>query len=291
MNPSDSTATRWFVAAPGPDETLSSVVGRAAAFYGGTVELLWVALHGAHVSTSGTPDHPSPEALQRMAHALGVAPLSLRDHRLDESPRWLTEPARRAYCPACWLEDMDAGRPLGYRRAWARVLGTHCVRHDRPLLCSHAPSGKDASWMEELVLQRAAMGDAASAYPDGETGKLLRWIDQLGTELDGALFAGASWPSVWRLDRHEVQRRLVTSCHADDGEGGYSSLSRVVVPPDLRRYIHTRNSQVTQSSRFDWEDLRSLGDPGIRRAALWLLGWQLVPGLPESWGPRWFLDP
>jgi len=120
---------RWFVPAPGPDETLASVVARAAAFYGSSVSSLWAGLHGKDLRNSGTPDHPSPVALQRVGKALGVPATSLRDHLLDVSPRWLNQEARRAYCPACWHEDHVAGRPFAYRRAWAGVL-----RHAVPFI-------------------------------------------------------------------------------------------------------------------------------------------------------------
>jgi len=286
-----SGRTRWFIPAPGPDETLASVIGRAAAFYGCTVSALWAELHGPHLESSGSLDHPTPHALQRLARALGAPAETLRNHLLVDGPRWLRLEARRAYCPACWLEDRVAGRPFGFRRDWARVLAMRCKKHDLPLLQSHAQERLDSDWLDELVLLHESAGDVADLHPLGEAGVLLRWIDAVGETLDRVLFDGEAWPREWRFDPHEAQRRLAASCNVETREWDDLSITRVMVPPALRRFVHTRCTSSGSSRPLHWEGVQAHGDPGFRRAALWLLGWQLVPHLPPSYCPCWLPGP
>ncbi|WP_354012161.1 TniQ family protein [Dyella japonica] len=291
MKPSVATGTRWFVPGPGPDETLWSVVGRAAAFYDTHANALWAGLHGEELDTSGTPDHPSAAALQRVGRALGVSAASLRDHLLDTGPRWLNREARRAFCPACWMEDHAAGRPFGYRRTWARVFATRCTMHNQPLQYAHALEGADTDWVTALVLSHQSEGRAATRRPSGSDGELLDWIDGLARALDDVYFNASPWPSIWLLDRFTAEQRLLESCRGQPVGSDALSIDRVMVPPTLRRFVHTRCALVAAMKTPRWDDLQSLADPGARRAAIWLLGWQLLPDLPERYCPLWPPDP
>jgi hypothetical protein len=282
--------TRWFVPAPGPDETLASVVARAAAFYGTSESSLWAGLHGEDLGDSGTPDHPSPAALQRMGLALGVPARSLRDHLLDPGPRWLKRDARRAFCPACWHEDHVAGRPFGYRRAWARVFTTRCAVHYLPLEYAHVLEAANGDWITEFVVNQQATAGVATRYPFGREGELLEWIDGMAQDLDHAFFGGNPWPSTWRLNRSTAEKRLIGSFRQQSLDSDVLSINRIMVTPALRRFVHARTALFASLRSPRWDDFQNLADPGARRAAVWLLGWQLVPNLPEGYCPLWPSD-
>ena len=77
---SSPAGMRWWIPPPAADETLRSVLERAAALYHWEPQMLWRALNGDNLESSGSIDQPSCHALVRLGQALGMPALGLRQH-------------------------------------------------------------------------------------------------------------------------------------------------------------------------------------------------------------------
>jgi|GEM_PF-4813681 len=124
---------RWWIQPPMLDESLRSVLNRAAALYGRTSAQLWASLNSDDPRPTGDVESPSSAALRRMATAIGMPASELLAHRQPDTP-WLLAPhARNVCCPMCWDEDRARGEPCSIRRGWNRLLRTTYPQHGCPL--------------------------------------------------------------------------------------------------------------------------------------------------------------
>lgn len=132
---------RLLIVPPEPDETITSVLDRAATLYGTTRgELVWElkrnwgSLEQDKLWTNADLDVDPPRSLIRaLARALECSDDLIGDLRLASS-KWLLDPAsRRAYCEKCFDEDIARTGSVYLRHDWAFSFVTHCRRHKVPL--------------------------------------------------------------------------------------------------------------------------------------------------------------
>lgn len=267
---------RWWVSPPGPDESLRSLLARVADLYESEPGEVWSRLNAGDPQAAGEVDDPSCAALHRMAQALGVPGASLQAHRLHETPGLLAPAARAAMCPCCWAEDDAAGRPRSYRRAWAHVLRTVCPVHRVHLVIPRDRRQPDLA---------AAQAQQAALTPDDE--QILSLIERFGATLEAALCGGAAWPAEWQGSAVSARRALVQVSLNPGGVRGPPVIANVCPSPTLASLVHGPLHYRGPGEAADWEAFRRLADPCVRRAALWVVAWQVVPDLPELCSPGW----
>lgn len=268
--------TRWIIPGPGPDESIASLVGRAATKYGLTEQELVADLMGGTIDTirSFDLDVPPSRVVHAIATAVGVPDKSLFACRLDASPRWLAPSARCVYCPECWAEDDAAGRPRGFRRQWASVLRPICMRHGRPLIRCLARDTEQPS----LHLWG---NDPASR---GKRRECLDVLDKLGAALEATLFDGADWPRDWSESAVEARRVLLASALNCASQAAFPATSSLMLPTELAPYVHGPSHTFPPQHTPEWETFRALSDPGFRRGALWMAASRTIPGFDaQNW--------
>lgn len=271
------STTAWFVPAPGPDERLGSVVERAAQLYGVTADALLEELTGQAAARVDRIDAAGPHEVRAMARALGVPAARLWRHRLLDAPRWLAPTARHAACLTCWQEDRAIGRPPGFRRAWAAALRTRCPHHGTPL--QRADPANLASVRARAFVEIPVNAEA------------LKWLDcveHVGRTLEAVLFEGAAWPADWRLSAEQTRAALLAVSLNLGADDAMLPTSRIVAPTFLEEWVHVPRHAVGPVRGDPWTAYQGIADPALRRAALWLVAWWTVPGLPDAWRPGWF---
>lgn len=151
---------------PRHDETITSVLDRAACAYATTREDFAEELVGrasrSPVSLAGTDldTRPPRHLAEALAQALGVSTDRIMRLRIPASA-WLLDPsARTAYCPSCFAEDSRAAGSVYMRRAWAYSFMTHCPRHKRPLVASVQPRWRHGEGLTRDLSADPVMGDA-----------------------------------------------------------------------------------------------------------------------------------
>ena len=176
-----SVGMRWWISPPAPEETLRSILERAAALYQREPQTLWRELNESADGADNDVDSPSCTALLRLARTLGVPAIRLRDHRVSDVPWRLEASARRAVCPVCW--ESGEGRPEAQveLRSWTHVLRTQCPIHGAPL-CLPASRGHCGVRTHHIAVRA-----------DDEKA-VLHLIERNGTVLDEDLFFGGPWP-------------------------------------------------------------------------------------------------
>ena len=274
---SSPAGMRWWIPPPAADETLRSVLERAAALYHWEPQMLWRALNGDNLESSGSIDQPSCHALVRLGQALGMPALGLRQHCVPDVPWRLDPMARHAVCPICWDDAVMGDNEQAELRSWTHVLRTRCPIHEAPLCLpvSRHHAGTDATKL------------AALAAEDLE---VLSLIERFGTVLEQSLFFGAPWPSDWRGGAWAA-RQLLVKVSSYDGEGsGHALIANVAPSEALTPFIHGGRHLSVGGGRQDWERFRRISDPAIRRAALWAVAWMRIPGLPQRLSPGWGMD-
>lgn len=269
---------RWWIPGPGNDESLRSIVERAERLYGREGDAfrrrLWP--RATPLPKAETPlDTLSARELCELGRMIGVEPRALFAHRLADQPMLLKPTERRAYCPLCWAGDRSEGRPLVYRRAWAGVFSLRCTIHDAPL-----------QWASPHLSMEAAV--AVAAHPRTAAGvRILRFIESFAGQLEEALRGTAAWPRGWRGDAHAA-RALLMRCTVNLGcmpeHPPFGSLS---APPDLVDFVRPPARRIEPLSEAPWEQVRALGPPAWRRAALWMVSRYVMPSpktgfLPEG---------
>jgi hypothetical protein len=271
---------RWPIASLAKDETLQSLTERAARFYECSPERLWAATNDDDVSV-GAPDDPTAPALARLAHAVGMRPIDLLPARIPDGPGWLTPTARHAYCPYCWQEDLQAGRPCHYRVHWARVLTVACHEHGSPLLYwrPHRDDDDAGYVSQELSVCIMALESLAA---DAAYKEALSAIYRFAADLDGALFGGKPRPRKWIAPAGQIRRLMERVLVEEDVRGAPWSMT---IPHRWRGVVHLGRHAVIASGDEAFEPLRHAHDPGMRRAALWLAASQFDPGCPEAMRP------
>lgn len=115
-----------------PDEALSSWVERVAVFYGGDYEL---GLGAVYARAGRLPllqhydvdtDAKAREIVCAWSDRNDAQVPAILDPAADDT---LPQPARLTYCPACWDDDVSAGRQPYVRRRWLRWSVVHCDVH------------------------------------------------------------------------------------------------------------------------------------------------------------------
>lgn len=255
---------------------MRSLLARVADLYESEPGEVWSRLNAGDPQAAGEVDDPSCAALHRMAQALGVPGASLQAHRLHETPGLLAPAARAAMCPCCWAEDDAAGRPRSYRRAWAHVLRTVCPVHRVHLVIPRDRRQPDLA---------AAQAQQAALTPDD--GQILALIDRFGGTLEAALCDGAAWPADWQGSAISARQALVQVSLNPGGVRGPPVIANVCPSPTLASVVHGPLHYRGPGEAADWEAFRRIADPCVRRAALWVVAWQVVPDLPELCSPGW----
>lgn len=271
---------RWPIAALGKHETLQSLTERAARFYGCAPERLWATTHGEQADI-GVPDDPTAQALVRLAHAVGMRPVDLLPSRIPDSSGWLTPMARYAYCPYCWKDDLEAGRPCGYRVDWARVLTVACEDHGAPLLYWRPHhNDEDPDFVnQELSVCIMALESLAT---DSAYAQTFAAIYRFAANLDGVLFGDKRRPSEWRASPTQIRRLMEQVLIDDDVRAAPWSM---IIPHRWRGIVHLGRHAVVATGDASWEPLRHAHDPGVRRAALWLAASRFDPAFPQAMRP------
>lgn len=100
----ESTAftDRWWLAAPGHDESLRSLVERADRLYGKPPPEGYAWQSNPYGEGAQHLDAPTSRDLTRLARMLGTSPRHLYAHCLEDGPHLLEMIERRAYCPLCF---------------------------------------------------------------------------------------------------------------------------------------------------------------------------------------------
>lgn len=259
---------RWWIAPPGPDESLRSILARAAAFYHCEPDELWAGLQ-AEKGASDDVDDPNLHALRRMAQAIGVPSCTLHRLRVPDAPWRMVPEARSSYCPRCHAEARRADRPVCHQRAWTYVLRTRCPHHGVPLLPA---SSVRSRW------DRTPTGLVAPA-PGTPEHAVLEAIERFAAALERSLFFGVAWPEGWRGDARVARDRLLRlTCHTGK-ELAHVPLVNVMPSTSLAPFVHGPRHLVAPVRRWSWEAFRTIADPAIRRAALWVVARECVPGL------------
>jgi len=277
--PQTATNVRWWVAGPGEDESLRSMVERVERLYGGERDGFPTWQQDSDTSTYASAsrmDAPSIKRLLELARLLGVSPATLHTHRMLDGPYLLHKMQRRAYCPACWLSDESTGRPRAFRRAWAGVFALNCAKHGTPL-----------QWAEPRLSESITAPLNLPALPSGHRDqKVLQLIEDFARALDASLTRNAAWPLSWRGNAHST-RALLIRCVANLGwERGYAPVSSLSPPLSIRAFVcPPRGASEPLVSQRPWESVRALGRPAWRRAALWIAAWYVIPDLPDECRP------
>ena len=271
---------RWWIAPPGPDESLRSVLSRAAALYECNPEDLWEHLNQNDSRPSGPVDSPSAAALERIASAIGMPKSDLMGHELYDAPWLLAPTAREVYCPRCWFKAQHEGRPCSILRSWARVLRTMCPAHGYPLRLAPFQWAADP---RRITAEFTAF--------EANDRAILDLIDRFGHALDQSLFFGAPWPPEWHGDPESAQQVLMAvSMNVNDAEG-FPLIKYVQPLGDLGRFVRGPRHVERSAEELDWGRFRGISDPAVRRAALWAAAWTLTRDPRPELSPGWFVLP
>lgn len=264
---------------PQPDETISSVLARAAMFW--DVER-WVLLESLGVTTTDW-DHPSEPALQGLAEAIGVRASVLQALTVASDQGILPVDRRIAYCPSCWAEDVAQGRAPYCRRAWASCAAIACPVHATPLYAWDVDVRGERRPLPALEAARQRSETWHADLAHAQTPGLHRDLQPLAAfaqTAQAALDGDIPWPAGWRGDRPTglALVRLLTTNPAPFPDR--LVLDRLLpVAGDSRRFAGHRRASASVSSDTGTAWL-AFGDPAIRRTAWWLLARTLVVGWP-----------
>ncbi|MDR6935720.1 TniQ family protein [Luteibacter sp. 3190] len=263
---------RWWIKAPMRDETIDSVIERASHVYGGIV-LRRGGWFTDVLGAKGTDGIPwESRDIARLSRLLQVPVARMQRARVDDAPDTLVPGQRRAFCPACWLEDDAAGRPRYFRKAWARVLYLSCATHNDPLEWAATPLFP----MHRMHILRRHL----SATDDARW--LMDVLDQFAQTLEWHMFGGLSWPGHWRMSGYQA-RALLCHClsHLESEEG--RSVGQFLWPgPGDPTLYQPRREDVPPWRGCPWEAVRRAGRPSWRRGALWITASMTLPDFPVN---------
>ena len=267
---------RWWIAAPGIDESLRSLVERADRLYGMPQDDVraWQD-RGARLGDP-TLDAPNVSELIRLARMLDIPARVLYEHRLEDGPHLLVQDERRAYCPQCLNEDRVAGRPRAFRRAWARIFAVSCSEHKIAL-----------QWAEPRL---AAIADGElrpGLGPVTQRDKtVLALIDCFARTLEACLWLGAPWPGDWRGSPQAARACLIRCLSNLTGGLALPPVAQLWIQPSLLPFIAFSQRKIPALRGAPWDAVRRVGRPAWRRAAFWLTAWEVIPGLPMQLKPE-----
>lgn len=270
---------RWLVSTPCADESLRSVLGRAADLYGQEPDILWTGLLGAAQLPPCAIDDPSTEAIDALAYVLAVQPGRLNRLRLPAGQRSLDHGRRHPFCPRCWRADDAAGRPRHFRRAWAKALSLRCELHGTPLVAWHASRHQFAPRSSDDISLHELLVDGVEKQP--EVRDALAYIHDFADRVARCGDDESMWPSDWNGTLGEALRDLV-QVMTPDGPVESSWLSQTYTSAALRPFIHPGPSVPEAGGSEGWERFCRTTDPATRRMALWLIGSWVVPSWPDQ---------
>lgn len=284
---------RVAIAPPAHDETFSSVMDRAAAFWrmdrAGLMSS-WMlretsAIHAAEV------DAPTPALISALAHTIGVKEEAMRQTIVDPDDMLVAEAHRIAYCPLCWLEDSEEGRGPYFRRSWCSLAVIRCERHAVPL-CPWPRdlySGRCGPPMRQSIrfeddIWRHSL-NYATAWRDATDNQplrnALREIAAFSAQAIEAL-QGGEFPIHWRGDVNALRDLIVLLTTNPAPFAERIPLDRLVPEVvDEQMFGSRRGTAAPLSAREGWKAVRQLGSPVVRRTLWWLVGRTIVP----QWKP------
>jgi len=273
---SQAFTDRWWLAAPGHDESLRSLVERADRLYGKPPPEGYAWQSRSPGEGAQHLDAPTSRELARLARMLGTSPRHLRAHCLEDGPHLLEVSERRAYCPQCLQEDRAAGRPRTFRRAWARVMVVSCPEHSTPL-----------RWAEPRLAAEVnfALDPSPQAFTE-EDWEVLRLIERFARTLEACLWGDGLWPGGWRGNPLAARALLIRCLSNLCWQPASPPIAQLWVPSSIASVIGFPLHPMPPLCGVPWEAVRRTGRPAWRRAALWLVAAQVIPGLPERWRPE-----
>lgn len=268
---------RWWLAIPGKDESLRSLVERADRLYGKPPHEGYAWESRPYGESEDHVDAPTGRELVRLARMLGTNPSNLHSHCLKDGPHLLETNERRAYCPRCLQDDTAAGRPRTFRRDWARVLVVSCAEHGTPL-----------HWAEPRLSAEVNFGlEPSTPELAEEEREVLRVIDTFARTLDACLWGKKSWPATWRGSPQAARALLILCLCNLSWQRASPPVAYLWVPPPLVALIgFASRSRRPPFHGVPWDAVRRIGRPSWRRAALWLVAAQVNPEFPERCRPE-----
>lgn len=265
---------RWWIRPPMPDETLRSIIKRAAALYECPPKRLWECLNWDDPQPYGGIDSPALRVLRRMAIAMGLPPSDLSAQRLPDAPWLLAPQADEVYCPLCWTDDRRRGDPLWFRRGWRRVLRTRCAVHGFPLLL--CPE-QWTSWPQVREFQ----------LPDltAHEQRILELIASFGESLERSLYEGAPWPANLAGNPHAARQLLIAVSFNMNKVRDIPLTKCIQTSGNLAMYVHGPSHRQEPVKKLRWDGYREIADPAIRRAGLWIAAWELMRERSDELSP------
>lgn len=197
-------ALRLRIDSPYPGESISSVVERAAQFYGMPVPALMNQIMADEVWSSRSRrdlDMNPPRALERrLSECIPGWRVSSSDHAVFM--KWtLAQRSRHAYCARCFEEDLAAGRTPYFRYDWIAAMTTFCWVHQAPIFDWEAVdcSGRrrlPKSWIYRLDHGRCEMPGFMRRHI-----ALLEWLksDAGSVVIAGDISLAGAMQSLWQL--------------------------------------------------------------------------------------------
>ncbi|MBW8368500.1 MAG: TniQ family protein [Arenimonas sp.] len=250
---------RLWIPLPSPDESIASILWRAACFLEIDPNVLWGHIVSDVPGDPGTMDAPSSNALRRIANGIGMTPSRLAAHRIPVGETLLEPNARTAACPLCWQEDDVNGRPRTYRRAWAYACRTFCRQHRVPLVAPRRPG--------HLDLSANTHDYARLSGAEHETiVQMIDFEDRIAAVLDGA----EQWPIEWAGSASGFKVALAQLVSENAATGGRPLVCNIYVSRALEPYIHGPKHYGSLRNSERWLAFLRERNPAVRRAALWL---------------------
>lgn len=298
-------SVRLLIHGPHHDESISSILDRAAGLYCVAREVIAAELvidAGYSIDCLAQCDFDDPpiELLLALSSALGISANSLEALNIMDGPSVLKPWARNSFCGVCFAEDLNRGHSPYFRRAWARTFKTFCQTHHQPLTSwwsgiAHGswpltPRVLLAEW-QELPLRTVISPDRLGLKHWDWPGPLLGGPDPQ---------ACATMRLAARLDMWECDRQSALDA-AEQGEDTASekALREFVVSFAMNRQRHRANpiSGLLHPKPFEWdlrrigpmpplgEDdpwdaFRSLSEPAHRRGAICFAACSVEPDMP-----------
>ncbi|AVP97200.1 hypothetical protein C7S18_08325 [Ahniella affigens] len=279
------------IAPPAPDETISSVLDRAACLMGTSREALLAAIELPDAGDGRDLD----DALLPLAAEIARALCWDREWHPPAPPvptRRLAASARNAFCAHCWVEDLATARGTYFRTTWLDAMVPWCARHQTPLdtMLSRYPERRrtilvasEAATAEHRK-EAESLRNRLDGSVDGAAQEAARIACELGRHLPLHDEPVPPWPNGWRGNAALAQLLLKTALdrlsvgtdlpvHAvlwpDAGAGRWGGVFRV-------------GKAIGRSVRADGlgPHFCAIADPAVRRAALYFVALALVPNTP-----------
>jgi hypothetical protein len=271
---------RWWIPAPGEDESIRSIVGRAAHRY------RYIGSYGDRlVAHPSAPRERIPslegcgaEDILALADRLSIRSRELFAHRQVDSPDLIIETMRAAYCPRCWAQADRQGLPRTFRRTCQSIFALSCPVHPTVPLRQAMIQARDSSPSEKEMPSKLTP----------RARRFLTWVDGFTATLAVCLFKGAAWPTHWCGDPNAA-KVLLSACVTNLTDcRGYALIHNAMVPLHLFSWVRRPAGRLEPLAGDPWTAVRELADPEVRRLAFWLMGWLTVSDMPIDLWPDGF---